>query len=57
MDGLDQTAAQLSEALGEPVTSEDILAAVDEVTAQAEQLGVPPEALVQAAAAEMAQGA
>ena len=57
MDGLDQTAAQLSEALGEPVTSDDILAAVDEVTAQAEQLGVPPEALVQAAAAEMAQGA
>ena len=57
MDGLDQTAAQLSEALGEPITSDDILAAVDEVTAQAEQLGVPPEALVQAAAAEMAQGA
>lgn len=54
MDGLDQTAAQLSEALGEPVTSDDLLMAVDEVVAQADALGVPPEALIQAAAEEMA---
>lgn len=56
MGGVEELAANASNALGQEVTSDDILNAIDEVQAQAEQLGVPPEALIQAAAEQMAGG-
>lgn len=56
MDGLDQTAAQVSELVGQEVTSDDIINAVNDVVEKAEELGVPPEALLQAAVEEMTAG-
>ena len=56
MAGVQQLADNASQAIGAEVTPEDIMNAIDEVEAQAEQLGVPPEALIQAAMEDM-QGA
>lgn len=56
MAGVQQLADNASEALGAEVTPEDIMNAIDEVEAQAEELGVPPEALIQAAMEDMAGG-
>lgn len=56
MDGAQQLADNASAVLGEEVTAEDMLNAIDEVEAQAAEMGVPPEALIQAAMEEM-QGA
>lgn len=50
---VDQMAANASEALGTEVSPDDILAAADEVTQQAEAMGVEPEALIQAALEQM----
>ena len=57
MDGLDQTAAQVSEMLGQEVTGDDIAQAVSDVVEAAEQMGVEPEVLLEAAAQEMMGGA
>lgn len=56
MGGLEDTAAQLSEALGTPIEAADIVDAVEQVVDQAEEMGVEPEALIQAAADEMVAG-
>lgn len=56
MDGLNEAAVQVSEILGEEVTPDDIAMAVEDVVAQAEEMGVEPEVLIQAAAQEMLQG-
>ena len=56
MGGIEELAANASEATGQQVTSDDILNAIDEVQAQADELGVPPTALIQAAMEDM-QGA
>lgn len=56
MDGAQQLADNASAVLGQEVTPDQILNAIDEVEAQAAELGVPPEALVQAAMEEI-QGA
>ena len=56
MDGVNQMAANASEALGQEVTPDDILNAVDEVVAQAEELGVEPEDLIAAAVEQMQAG-
>ena len=56
MDGLDDMAAQASEQLGTEITSDDIIAAAEDVVAQAEEMGVEPEDLIQAAAEQMAEG-
>lgn len=53
MDGLADTAAQVSEMTGQEITPDDIVDAVDEVCAAAEEMGVEPEVLIQAAAEEM----
>lgn len=53
MDGAQQLADNASSVLGQEVTPDQILNAIDEVEAQAAELGVPPEALVQAAIEEM----
>lgn len=53
---IDQMAANASEALGTEVTADDILAAADEVTQQAEAMGVEPEELIQAALNQMQGG-
>lgn len=53
MAGLDDTAAQVSEIVGEPVTGEDLLMAIENVAEKAEELGVEPEVLIQQAAEEM----
>lgn len=55
--GLENAAAEASAALGQEVTPDDIVAAVEDVVAQAEEMGVEPEVLIQAAAEEMMQGA
>lgn len=55
--GLESAAAEASAALGQEVTPDDIVTAVEDVVAQAEQMGVEPEVLIQAAAEEMMQGA
>jgi len=57
MAGVQQLADNASQALGAEVTPDDIMNAIDEVEAQAEQLGVPPEALIQAAMEDMMGGA
>lgn len=57
MTGVQQLADNASRELGTAVSPEDIMNAIDEVEARAEQLGVPPEALVQAAMEEMQGGA
>lgn len=56
MGGLEDTAAQLSETLGTPIEASDIVDAVEQVVEQAEEMGVEPEALIQAAADEMVAG-
>ena len=56
MDGVNQMAANASEALGQEVTPDDILNAVDEVVAQAEEMGVEPEDLIAAAVEQMQAG-
>lgn len=56
MAGVQQLADNASQALGTEVTPDDIMNAIDEVEAQAEQLGVPPEALIQAAMEDMMGG-
>jgi len=56
MAGAEQMAQNASEQFGIDVTADDILNAIDEVEAEAERQGVPPEALIQAAMEEM-QGA
>lgn len=56
MSGIEELAANASEATGQDVTPDDILNAIDEVQAQAEELGVPPEALIQAAMEDMGAG-
>ena len=53
MDGLDNTAAQVSEMLGTEVTGDDIANAVEQVVEMADQMGVEPEVLLQAAVEEM----
>lgn len=53
MDGLDSTAAQVSEMLGQEVTGDDIIQAVGDVVDAAEQMGVEPEVLLEAAAQEL----
>ena len=56
MDGLDQTAAEVSQMLGQEVTGDDIAQAVSDVVEAAEQMGVEPEVLLEAAAQEMLGG-
>lgn len=56
MQGVQQLADGASAFTGEEVTADDILDAIDQVEAQAEEMGVPPEALIQAAMDEL-QGA
>lgn len=56
MEGVNTMAANASEALGQEVTPDDILNAVDEVVAQAEQMGVEPEDLIAAAVEQMQAG-
>lgn len=57
MAGLESAAAEASAALGQEITPDAIVAAVEDVVAQAEEMGVEPEVLIQAAAEEMMQGA
>lgn len=54
--GIEELAANASANLGVDVTPDDIVMAIEDVTAQAEQLGVPPEALLQEALEQMEQG-
>ena len=56
MDGAQQLADNASAVLGEEVTAEDMLDAIDQVEAAAEEMGVPPEALIQAAMEQMQGG-
>ena len=56
MDDLDNTAAQVSEMLGTEVTGDDIANAVEQVVEMADQMGVEPEALLEAAVQEMTAG-
>jgi len=56
MAGIDEMAANASANLGVEVTADDIMQAADEVVAQAEEMGVEPEALLQAAIEEMQGG-
>ena len=56
MEGVDAMAANASQNLGVEVTPDDILNAVDEVVAQAEQMGVEPEDLIAAAVEQMQAG-
>ena len=56
MSGVDAMAANASEALGTEVTADDILEAADQTTELAEQLGVPPEALIEEAISQMTEG-
>ena len=53
MDGLADTAAKVSEMTGQEITPDDIVDAVDEVCAAAEEMGIEPEVLIQAAAEDM----
>lgn len=53
MAGLEDTAAQVSEVIGAPVTADDLVAATEQVVAQAEEMGVAPEVLMQAALEDM----
>lgn len=56
LGGLDDAAAQASELTGIEITPDDLIQAANDVVEQADALGVEPEALIQAAAEEMAQG-
>ena len=53
MAGIDEMAANASANLGVDVTPEDIMQAADEVVAMAEEQGVEPEAILQAAIEQM----
>ena len=53
IDDVDAMAANASEALGREVTPEEIIDAADTVVAQADELGIEPEALLQAALDQM----
>lgn len=53
MAGIDEMAANASANLGVEVTADDILQAADEVVAMAEEQGVEPEAILQAAVEQM----
>ena len=53
MSGIDEMAANASANLGVDVTPEDIMQAADEVVAMAEEQGVEPEAILQAAIEQM----
>lgn len=55
MSGLDDAAAQASELTGIEITPDDLIQAANDVVEQADALGVEPEALIQAAAEEIAQ--
>lgn len=57
MGDLQGMADNASAVLGTEVTPDDIVAAADETVALAEQLGVPPEALIQEAMNQMMGGA
>jgi len=56
MAGIQELADNASAATGQPVSPDQIMDAMDDVEAQAEALGVPPAALIQAAAMEMGGG-
>lgn len=56
LEGLDATAANVSEITGQPVSAEDIISAVEQTVQQAEEMGVEPEALIQAAIEEITAG-
>ena len=56
MAGIDEMAANASANLGVEVTPDDIMAAADEVVAMAEEQGVEPEAILQAAVEQMQAG-
>lgn len=56
MAGLEDAAAQASEMTGTEITPDDLIQAASDVVDQAEAMGVEPEALIQAAAEELAQG-
>lgn len=56
MSGLDEMAANASNTLGVEVTPDDIIDAADEVVAMAEEQGVEPEAILQAAVEQMQGG-
>lgn len=57
IEGLQTVADEASNALGQPISPDDIVMAVQDVMAQADQMGVEPEVLIQAAAEDMMQGA
>jgi hypothetical protein len=57
MEGVQALADNASANLQTDVTSDDILNAIEQVSAEAEAAGVPPEALIQAAAEQMFGGA
>lgn len=57
MGDIQSMADNASAVLGTEVTPDDIVAAADETVALAEQLGVPPEALIQEAMNQMMGGA
>lgn len=57
MAGIEQLAANASNALGVQVTGDDIVAAAEETVALADELGVAPEELIMQAATEMEQTA
>lgn len=57
MSGLQAAADEVSAITGQEFTPDDIVAAVEDVVMQAEELGVEPEVLINAAAEEMMQGA
>jgi hypothetical protein len=56
MAGIDEMAANASANLGVEVTPDDIMQAADEVVAMAEEQGVEPEAILQAAIEQMQGG-
>ena len=56
MAGIDEMAATASANLGVDVTPDDIMAAADEVVTMAEEQGVEPEAILQAAIEQMQGG-
>lgn len=57
MSGIQELADNASAATGTEITPDDIVNAADETVALAEKLGVPPEALIQAALEDMQGGA
>lgn len=57
MEGLDQTAAEVSGMIGEEVTADDLIEAVNQVVEEAEAQGVEPEVLLEQAAQMLESGA